>query len=32
MILSPTARWLLRAAALGVLTFIYVPLALELLN
>jgi putative spermidine/putrescine transport system permease protein len=32
MILSPTARWLLRAAALGVLTFIYVPLALVLLN
>jgi len=32
MALSPTARWLLRAAALGVLTFIYVPLALVLLN
>jgi len=32
MILSPTARRLLRAAALGVLTFIYVPLALVLLN
>ena len=32
MILSSTARWLLRAAALGVLTFIYVPLALVLLN
>jgi putative spermidine/putrescine transport system permease protein len=32
MVLSPTARWLLRAAALGVLTFIYVPLALVLLN
>jgi putative spermidine/putrescine transport system permease protein len=32
MVLSTTARWLLRAAALGVLTFIYVPLALVLLN
>src|SRR6195952_5774651 len=32
MVLSSTARWLLRAAALGVLTFIYVPLALVLLN
>ena len=32
MILSPTARWLLRAAAVGVLTFIYVPLAVVLLN
>jgi putative spermidine/putrescine transport system permease protein len=32
MILSPTARWALRAAALGVLTFIYVPLLLVLLN
>ena len=32
MILSPTARWLLRAAAAGVLTFIYVPLAVVLLN
>ena len=32
MVLSPAARWLLRAAALGVLTFIYVPLALVLLN
>ncbi len=32
MILSPTARWMLRAAALGVLAFIYVPLALVLLN
>ena len=32
MVLSPTARWLLRAAAVGVLTFIYVPLALVLLN
>jgi putative spermidine/putrescine transport system permease protein len=32
MILSPTASWLLRAAALGVLTFIYVPLAVVLLN
>jgi putative spermidine/putrescine transport system permease protein len=32
MVLSPTARWLLRAAALGVLTFVYVPLALVLLN
>ena len=32
MVLSPTARSLLRAAALGVLTFIYVPLALVLLN
>ena len=32
MVLSPTARWLLRAAALGVLAFIYVPLALVLLN
>jgi putative spermidine/putrescine transport system permease protein len=32
MVLSPTARWLLRAAALGVLTFIYVPLAVVLLN
>jgi putative spermidine/putrescine transport system permease protein len=32
MILSPTARWLLRAAAVGVLAFIYVPLAVVLLN
>ena len=32
MSLSPTARWLLRAAAVGVLTFIYVPLAVVLLN
>jgi putative spermidine/putrescine transport system permease protein len=32
VVLSSTARWLLRAAALGVLTFIYVPLALVLLN
>jgi putative spermidine/putrescine transport system permease protein len=32
MILSLTARRLLRAAALGVLTFIYVPLAVVLLN
>jgi putative spermidine/putrescine transport system permease protein len=32
MVLSSRARWLLRAAALGVLTFIYVPLALVLLN
>jgi putative spermidine/putrescine transport system permease protein len=32
MVLSTTVRWLLRAAALGVLTFIYVPLALVLLN
>jgi len=32
MVLSPTARWLLRAAAVGVLTFIYVPLALVLVN
>jgi putative spermidine/putrescine transport system permease protein len=32
MALSPTARWLLRAAAFGVLTFVYVPLALVLLN
>ena len=32
MVLSSTAKWLLRAAALGVLTFIYVPLALVLLN
>jgi len=32
VVLSPTARWLLRAAAVGVLTFIYVPLALVLLN
>lgn len=32
MVLSPTARWVLRAAALGVLAFIYVPLALVLLN
>jgi putative spermidine/putrescine transport system permease protein len=32
MVLSPTARWLLRAAAVGVLTFIYVPLAVVLLN
>jgi len=32
MILSPTARWALRAAAAGVLTFIYAPLLLVLLN
>ena len=32
MVLSPTARRLLRAAAFGVLAFIYVPLALVLLN
>jgi putative spermidine/putrescine transport system permease protein len=32
MVLSSRARWLLRAAALGVLTFVYVPLALVLLN
>ena len=32
MVLSSTARWLLRAAAVGVLAFIYVPLALVLLN
>lgn len=32
MILSATARWALRAAAAGVLTFIYVPLAMVLLN
>ena len=32
MVLSPTARRLLRTAALGVLAFIYVPLALVLLN
>ena len=32
MILSTTARWVLRAAAAGVLTFIYVPLLLVLLN
>jgi putative spermidine/putrescine transport system permease protein len=32
MVLSPTARRLLRAAAVGVLTFIYVPLAVVLLN
>jgi putative spermidine/putrescine transport system permease protein len=32
MILSSTARRMLRAAALGVLAFIYVPLALVLLN
>ena len=32
MVLSSRARWLLRAAAVGVLTFIYVPLALVLLN
>jgi putative spermidine/putrescine transport system permease protein len=32
MVLSATARWLLRAAAVGVLTFIYVPLAVVLLN
>jgi putative spermidine/putrescine transport system permease protein len=32
MILSPTARWALRAAAAGVLAFIYVPLLLVLLN
>jgi putative spermidine/putrescine transport system permease protein len=32
VVLSSTARWLLRAAALGVLAFIYVPLALVLLN
>ena len=32
MILSTPARWLLRAAAAGVLTFIYVPLLLVLLN
>ncbi len=32
MILSTPARWLLRAAAGGVLTFVYVPLLLVLLN
>ncbi len=32
MILSPTARWALRAAAAGVLTFVYAPLLLVLLN
>jgi putative spermidine/putrescine transport system permease protein len=32
MILSTPARWLLRAAAVGVLTFVYVPLLLVLLN
>jgi putative spermidine/putrescine transport system permease protein len=32
MVLSSRARWLLRAAAVGVLTFVYVPLALVLLN
>jgi putative spermidine/putrescine transport system permease protein len=32
MVLSSTARWLLRAAAVGVLIFVYVPLALVLLN
>ncbi|MFC4949978.1 ABC transporter permease [Pseudonocardia sp. GCM10023141] len=32
MILSPTARWLLRIAAIAVFTFIYAPLALVLLN
>ena len=32
MILSTPARWLLRAAAAGVLTFVYVPLLLVLLN
>jgi putative spermidine/putrescine transport system permease protein len=32
VILSPTARRLLRAAAVGVLTFVYVPLFLVLLN
>jgi putative spermidine/putrescine transport system permease protein len=32
MVLSPAARRLLRTAALGVLAFIYVPLALVLLN
>jgi putative spermidine/putrescine transport system permease protein len=32
MVLSSTARRLLRAAAVGVLTFIYVPLAVVLLN
>ena len=32
MVLSPTARRLLRTAALGVLAFIYVPRALVLLN
>ena len=32
MVLSPAARRLLRLAALGVLAFIYVPLALVLLN
>jgi putative spermidine/putrescine transport system permease protein len=32
MILSPTARWALRAAAAGVLGFIYAPLLLVLLN
>ena len=32
MILSGTARWLLRLAAAAVLTFIYAPLALVLLN
>ena len=32
MVLSPSARRLLRAAALGVLAFVYVPLALVLLN
>ncbi|GAA1310778.1 ABC transporter permease [Pseudonocardia xinjiangensis] len=32
MILSTTARWLLRTAAIAVLTFIYAPLLLVLLN
>ncbi|MCU1663122.1 MAG: ABC-type transporter, integral rane subunit [Pseudonocardia sp.] len=32
MILSTPARWLLRAAAIGVLTFVYVPLLLVLVN
>jgi putative spermidine/putrescine transport system permease protein len=32
MILSPAARWLLRITSIAVLTFIYVPLALVLLN
>jgi putative spermidine/putrescine transport system permease protein len=32
VILSTPARWLLRAAAAGVLTFVYVPLLLVLLN
>ena len=32
MILSTPARWLLRAATIGVLTFVYVPLLLVLVN